>query len=189
MKRVAIISLALAVGIGIPATLAAQDFGSAPSLRLSYFGDLITHPGVAVEFSLPFVSGPVGSAWASLKSGWYLHQRNHSGFFLGIGLGGGLTSPGGLRWEGDVNTGFFVSKPAGVVYVEDGLGGAVGEAGAARSNFMASASLGISWTPPLVKAWTPSPFLRMGGFGEYPFNGYFYVHPFVEAGLGFGVGQ
>jgi hypothetical protein len=161
----------------------AQDRTGFPlSIGVSYFGETMSHPGIAFRFDFGVFEYSGYTFSLSGMAGWYVHPRNHDAFFLSGGVRNKLAGPFGLFGDLDLQAGDIAVGPGGKVYSEQG--GIVGtELPGRELRFLAMAGIGGGWEFSGLGKISLSPYLRLGAFGEYPFNGYLYPHLFLETGV------
>lgn len=161
------------------------------SISAAYFGEMVLHPGAVVgaERSLSRGHrryGVVAYGWfAEADLGSYWHARNSVAFFVLPQLGYRLVFPHGFRLEALAGAGYLHTFADGKVY-------AVGDAGQVQRvddgghpGLMLSAQLGIGWDFTVDHHGPLSVFVRVGAFGQYPYNTA--VLPHLEAQLGISV--
>jgi hypothetical protein len=169
-----------ALGLGI---IFAQDNRSLPfAVSLSYFGETISHPGISVRVDYGLFETGGYRLSLSGTAGWYLHRRNHNAFFLAGGARNSLASSFGLFGDFDLEAGIISAAPDGAVYANEG--GTVQAVPVRRDiRFLLMTGIGGGWKIPGFAGLPLAPYLRLGAFGEYPFNGYLYPHLFLETGI------
>ena len=155
------------------------------SVSASYFGETILHPGVAVgvERKLKFWGRRRGlethGFFAGADLGTYWHARNDVGLFVSTDLGYRLVFPRGFRLEALLGLGYLHTFDDGAVYEASG-GRVTTVANTGHPALMTSALLGLGWDFARF-----SIFLRVGAFGQYPYNTE--ALPHLEAQLGFSI--
>lgn len=160
------------------------------SIGAAYFGEMALHPGVTVAVERTLRSwgrrpGLVAHGFFSEADlGTYWHARYATGLFVSTDLGYRLVFVRGFRLEGLVGIGYLHTFDDGAVY--EAMGGQVSTvAGAGHPALMLSALIGVGWDFTVGDHAPFSLFLRVGSFGQYPYNGA--VLPHLEAQLGFSV--
>lgn len=156
----------------------------------AYFGEMALHPGIslAVERKLRFWGRRPGLVahgfFSEADLGVYWHARYATGLFVSTDLGYRLVFVHGLRLEALVGLGYLHTFDDGTVYEVNG-GQVSTVAGAGHRALMLSALLGVGWDFTVGDHAPFSLFLRVGSFGQYPYNEA--VLPHLEAQLGFSV--
>ena len=152
----------------------ASDF----TIGLSYYGELLTHPGFKIFADYSFAHFDNSSLDFRLNFGLYNHPEYSHAFFLLPELVYHLESETGLFFEPSIGAGWLIQAPDAYVvsYDESGFSQTTG----LRHYFMPSASVrgGVDILLPntdeigFAAAFT--------GFWQYPFNNQWLVHPAVE---------
>jgi hypothetical protein len=171
----------------VPLSTAQAMPGEPLSVSVSFFGETLSHPGIAVGLTYDILDAGVYSLSLKSQAGLYIHPRNHSAVFLLGGIANRLDGDSGFTFDLSLQAGILESIPGGTVYERSGSGGIemAGSPGALR--FMAMAGLGFAWRLRVAGGSSFSPFIRLNAFGEYPFNGYLYPHVAAEAGIDIGI--
>jgi hypothetical protein len=157
------------------------------SFSASYFGEMVIHPGVKAGAEYRFLGGERLSLSVPLYLGWYRHIRNHHMLSVESGLIVRLSGKGSLYGDLLLSAGYGLRKPDGSIYVDEEDGTIGMDSAPWRSRFLCAAALGIGFNFGKKSVIKLSPFLRLGAYGEYPYNGYVLPHPFTEAGLRMGL--
>ncbi|TFG60266.1 MAG: hypothetical protein E4H36_12375 [Spirochaetales bacterium] len=165
---------------------AAEDTpGGRLCLSVSYFGEMITHPG----FSLGLEYRLYSTAWYELalagRAGWYIHIRNHQAAFFEPGIVNRFTAKPGFFGDLLIGLGCLVRSPDGDVYVSDAAGNTVPGTVPLHPRLVFSAFIGGGLDFGRQTAAPLSYYIRAGVFGEYPYNGFMLPHPALESGLRF----
>ena len=157
------------------------------SAGVSYFGEMITHPGFSVNLEYELHAKGSYQLILAGRTGWYVHIRNHKAIFLEPGLVNRLTAPSGFFADALLGIGYFLRSPDGIVYGLDDAGnvGAVGSTWHSRLSL--GAYLGIGWDFGKKGTIPLSLFIRAGALGEYPYKGYLLPHAVLESGIRIGM--
>lgn len=153
------------------------------SLTASYFGEMVLHPGFKAGIEYRIMEGKKASLSVPLAAGWYRHIRNHQMLSVESGLVGRLSSKGPFFSDLLLGAGYGLKKPDGSIYFEDEEGSILTESASWTSRFLVTAALGAGFDFGKNARVKLSPFLRLGFFGEYPYNTYMLLHPFLESGI------
>jgi hypothetical protein len=180
MKKIS----AICVFVTLCSIAIAQSKAPPPlSLSVAFFGETLSHPGISVNIEYGLLNAGSYSLSLAAETGWYVHPRNHSAFFLGGGISNRLSGSSPLWCDLALLGAYLSSVPDGEVYSRD-ANGLVAPAGAPVGNkLMVLARIGAGFAIGPSSGIHVSPYLRLGVFGEYPFNGYLYPHLFVETGV------
>jgi hypothetical protein len=160
------------------------------SVSAAYFGETALHPGaaIAVERKLKFWGRRYGLVehgfFTEADLGSYWHARNDVALFVSTDLGYRLVFPKGFRLEGLLGIGYLHTFDDGPVYVVNG-GQVSMVSDAGHPALMLSALIGLGWDFTVGDHAPFSLFLRVGSFGQYPYNTA--VLPHLEAQLGFSI--
>jgi hypothetical protein len=144
------------------------------SPTVALMGEFLLHPGVLVGVETPIAGDNVLLA---AHAGGYVHVRNHVGARVDLEVGARHTAPTGLFVEGFAGVGYLHTFAAAPVWVVDD-GGAHEIADAGHPAFMPTLTLGTGWQGPRV-----APFVRVQGFGQFPFNHHLLPHVALMLGV------
>lgn len=177
--------LAVLLGHGGPAR-AAEHAGDV-ALFGAYFGETLTHPGLALGLELSLASsgtrGGFRHAWVlSPELGGYHHPRNNLGLFIDVAFGWRALHRSGARVGIGVGVGYLHTLVDGRVYEVDGaVVRRVHDGG--RPHVMALVPVELGWTIALPRGHAVTPFLRAIPFVRYPYNGTFLPQAAIELGV------
>ena len=154
------------------------------NLKIGYYGETITHSGLALGFEYIPISHQNYQMVFGLDLGGYIHRRNNTSAFIRGKWGQRIT----------VKNGFFVDHFLGLGYLHQFVhGGALFEVlpnGAVvatpdegQSRFMPSLSLGIGYDFSKNTNADLSFYLSPELFWKAPFNGYYLTHFALNTGL------
>lgn len=167
----------------LSAGASARDHVVARAVTLSYFGELFTHPGVAIgaEHEIAGVGGHSLFGGASLAA--YHHRGFHTGVLGGVELGYRYTFPAGFFFDARVGAGYLHAILAGDTWAPDGNGGFTGVPTASRGGFAPSAALGLGVDLSRRSRAPLSVFLRCTAFGQAPVNDGVVLHLAAQLGV------
>jgi hypothetical protein len=174
--------IALVLVAAVPGAGSAKSVLPVP-LSLAYFGETLSHPGAIVGTELGLASDDRHALLVTLNVGSYLHLKNHVGVFASSELAYRLTLPVGLVLEAMIGLGYLHTFLQGALYAADATGAVHAVTDVGRPAFMPTASLGVGLDlaqkqgPPLTA------FVRLTGFGQYPFNERMLPHAAVQVGV------
>jgi len=169
--------------------LAGEPPKPSAALSVSYYGEALSHPGVAVSFDLGLVETPAFQLSFSPELANYSHPRNHSALILTPRLGARLISPEGFFGELLVGAGWMETWVGGAVY-ERGENGAIQQRTmTGRARFAVTGSLGLGADFRRINDAPVTWFLRLVVLGETPVNTRFLMHVAVQSGVQFHFGK
>jgi hypothetical protein len=159
----------------VHAHAAAQDRPARLTWSAAYFGELLLHPGAVIGADYPLAQGRIGSSAIALIAaanfGSYVHPRNHVGAMLDAEAGGRIAFSCGVLLEAFVGLGYLHTVLAAPLYEVSDTGEVSRHTDLGRPAFMPVASVGTGWQ---LRGFAP--FLRLQGFGQYPFNQHLLPH-------------
>lgn len=179
-----LIACVLTVGAGATSAPAQELERDDFAVTASYFGETLVHGGATLGVEAYLMEGGQAKMILSPNLGYYLHPQNHHGAFVDLQYGGRLTADVGLFGDAFLGLGYFHRFPDGEIFrVDDG--DVDGTANTGNPNLMGSAFLGVGWDLQQIGVAPVSLHLRVGGFGEYPFNNTILGHTAVKAGAAY----
>jgi len=159
----------------------AQENNRIIPINISYFGEMIVHPGIEIGYENTFYK------WFNYTAsiGTYVHQRNHVGLFLSAGINWRYTFPIGYSMEFGLGLGYLHTwEHGGDVYIVDDNGNVSVKPKYGRPHFMPSVKLGLLGWDLRKKSNIP---IRINTdiivFGQYPFNNYLLPHVALKIGV------
>lgn len=168
-------------------TVMAQQTGALPAYKtgvsVSYFGDLITHPGAVVSVEQSILPGRYQLV-GSLNLGGYIHKRNHTALFTNLQIGQRYRFRSGFYLEQFVGLGYFRSYLNGDgIYEVSSTGVASQAANPGRGYVMPIINVGAGWDLSHRRNAIPLRlFVRPTLFWQAPFNGYSLPHLALQVG-------
>ncbi len=174
-----------------PATLQPDRPRVASRFALSgtYYGETITHPGVAIGGEFYAFERPRYKLIAAAKVGTYLHPRSHGAAFLDGELGHRVTARFGLYGDLFMGVGYFHTWPWGDVYVRAPDGGVEKKLNLGHPHVKFGGALGLGWDLSKNTDVPLSVFARLEMFGEFPFNTGIAAHGALMTGVIWRFGQ
>ncbi|MBN2263896.1 MAG: hypothetical protein JW735_13330 [Prolixibacteraceae bacterium] len=171
----------------------AQKENKSPTFKISYFGEMITHPGLkfGVEHQLFLKESRKKQKEikhqiiSCLNIGGYTHFKFNTNLFLNTEIGYRHTCSGGFIYETMIGIGYLRTFINGKTYTVTN-NGSISEIFLAGSNsFMPSFSLGfgadVKNKNNCIKAWYIKPVL----FLQMPYNSSILPHLAIETGINF----
>jgi hypothetical protein len=150
----------------------------------AYYGELITHPGFSLGMEYYFFENRWFAAFVSPQVGWYIHPRNHFALFIEGNIGARFTAKFGLFGELLGGLGYFHRWTAGGrVYSRDSDGSISSRFAVGAAKLKVNGRLGFGWDFARNNLLPIAAFVRVGVFGEYPYNNYMLLHASFEAGV------
>lgn len=150
------------------------------ALDCFYFGETAMYPGAGLGADLALLQGGGHNLLARVELGGFIHPRNYRALYGGADLAYEYRFRFGLGLRAETGIAYLHTFLDGTVYeFKNGEAGVVQDPG--RPAFMPSLKLGLSWE----WAGLYSMFLRLGAFGQYPFNSYMLIRPEVQAGFSY----
>ena len=149
-------------------------------LNISYFGEMINHPGFEIGYENTFYKG--FNYTASIGS--YIHQRHHAGLFLNAGINWRHTFAFGYSMEFGLGLGYLHTWQAGgKTYTVDSNGNVDEKFVFGHPSLMPVIKLGLlGWD---LRKNTNIP-MRINidaiAFGQLPYNNFFMPHFALKAG-------
>ncbi len=166
--------------------------GSQPTpsaaVSVSYFGEALTHPGVAASFDLGLLETSALRLSFSPEVVGYVHPRNHGALLVTPRLGARLTSPEGFFGELLLGAGWMEDWVDGVVYERGDDGGVEQVAATGRARFVLRGSVGLGADFRRIDGKPVAWFLRLVVLGETPVNTHWLAHVAVQSGIQFHFG-
>jgi hypothetical protein len=167
----------------------AQSSASGPRIWVGYYGELATHPGIAVGAQFRLVDAGWYELTAGPVLGFYFHPRNNVSLFLDADLENRFVLPSGLYFTVGANAGYLHSWLAGDGVYSRGDDGSVDEVRDwGRPYAKTGGSLGLGWDLSRTGAAPLSIFARLDVFAQYPFNDSILPHAAVLAGAAYQTG-
>ena len=144
------------------------------SPTVALMGEFLLHPGVLVGVETPLAGEHVLLA---AHAGGSVHVRNSLGARVDFEIGARHTTHSGMFVEGFAGVGYLHTFAASPVWVvEDGAARQIADVG--HPGFMPTLTLGTGWQGAHV-----APFVRVQGFGQYPFNHHLLPHAALLIGV------
>ena len=144
------------------------------SPTVALMGEFLLHPGVLVGVETPLAGEHVLLA---AHAGGYVHVHNSVGARVDVEVGARHTTHAGMFVEGFAGVGYLHTFAASPVWVvEDGTAHEIADAG--HPGFMPTLTLGAGWQGAHI-----APFVRVQGFGQYPFNHHLLPHAALLIGV------
>ncbi|MCB9665113.1 MAG: hypothetical protein H6732_13445 [Alphaproteobacteria bacterium] len=159
------------------------------ALTAAYYGETVTHTGLAVGFEYYAWEGPVYKLIVASKTGFYLHPRSHGAYFLDAELGHRGTARFGLFGEVFTTVGYYHTWPYGDVYEEASGGGVERKPNAGNPHVKFGGALGFGWDLSKNHVAPASLFARLELFAEHPFNTEIAMHAALIVGVIWRFGQ
>ncbi|MDH3844574.1 MAG: hypothetical protein OES69_11600 [Myxococcales bacterium] len=154
------------------------------AVSAAYYGELITHPGFSLGMEYYFFENKWFAAFVSPQVGWYIHPRNHFALFIEGNIGARFTARFGLFGEVLGGLGYFHRWTAGGrVYSRDSDGSISSRFAVGSAKLKVNGRLGFGWDFARNNLLPIAAFVRVGVFGEYPYNNYMLLHGSFEAGV------
>lgn len=181
-----------------PAPTAEVEASGAPSkpsvasrfaVTAAYYGETITHPGVALGGEFYAFERPRYKLIAASKAGMYLHPHSHGAAFLDAELGQRVTAIYGLYGDLFTGVGYMHSWPWGDIYERAADGGVQRKRNLGHARVKFGGGLGLGWDLSKNSVAPLSVFLRLDLFGEAPFNKGIALHGALMAGVIWRFGQ
>ena len=183
MRRGALFSMTAALLLQAAGARADSPPRPSTAVSVSYFGEALTHPGVAASFDLGLLESTAFQLSFSPEVIGYIHPRNHAALIVLPRLGGRLTSPEGFFGELLLGAGWMETWVDGVVY-ERGTDGSVRQADpTGRARFALQGSLGLGADFRRIDGTPVAWFLRLVVLGETPVNTGWLAHVVVQSGI------
>lgn len=153
------------------------------SLSVSYFGELITHPGVALGGEHEITGSGGHSLFGGARLATYVHPGFHTGVLGSLELGYRYTFTTGLFVDARVGVGYLHAILDGDTYAPSGNGGFTRVPGASRGGFAPSAALGFGVDLSHATGAPVSLFARLDAFGQVPVNDGAVLHLATQVGV------
>jgi hypothetical protein len=167
--------IVLAAGLVGATAHAAQ---AAPTMFAGYYGEMVFHPGVFGGVEQPLVCSGRLSLHGVAIADAYVHVRNHVGVGLSAELSGRVALGRGVALELGVGLGYVHTFAGAPVYEVDDAGAVHRITDFGRPAVRPSVALAVSFA---LGATTP--FVRVEGFGQYPFNDHLLPHAALMIGV------
>lgn len=170
--------------LSIPSLLATglTDTGKF-TVSVSYFGEMIAHPGIKVGLGYSLYSNDWYELNISTNLGFYLHRNNYRGLLLSLETGNRFTSNFGLFGDFDLGIGYLHTWTDGRTYNRSKDGEIKELRNPGYPHFLLIGSLGPGWNFSKKTALPIQAHFYLSIFGEYPFNGYMLPHAAIQLGL------
>ncbi|MBV1861621.1 MAG: hypothetical protein KUG77_24595 [Nannocystaceae bacterium] len=166
-------------------TTVAGRFG----LTVAYFGETITHPGLAVAGEAYLVENRWYKLIAAPQVGFYMHPHSHGAAFLELGLGNRATTRVGFYADIFLGAGYLHTWPWGDVYRRDRSGEVRRVRSPGFPHVKFDGAWGVGWDFSKNDLAPVSVFARWVMFGEYPFNTVTALHGAMMVGATWRFGQ
>lgn len=166
-----------------PARETKPPISSRFALTGAYYGETITHPGVAIGSEFYLWENRVYKLIAASKLGVYLHPRSHTAAFLDAELGHRVTARFGLYADVFTGVGYIHTRPWGDIYGRAADGGVEKQFNPGHPHVRFNAALGLGWDLSKNGKAPISVFTRLEVFGEYPFNTTVALHGALMGGV------
>ncbi len=175
-------ALVPAVAFSAPAVHATSET-SRWGFSAAYFGETFTHPGVRLGAERTLVERGGYQLLATADVTHYVHRRNHIALGAGLGLGNRYTGMSGWYVDGILSVAYLHAWPQGDVYArgDDGQVAQVFDPGRPYVAPEFSVGFGLDLARRAVAPLRV--FVRLGAFGQYPFNGYMLPHLTGQVGV------
>ena len=145
-----------------------------------YLGETVLYPGAGLGVDLTLFQKRGHNLLGRVEFGGFVHPRSYRALYGGANFG----------YEYQFSFGLGLRAEAGLSYLHTYLDGTVYEfkkespvviRDSGHPAFMPRMRLGFSWE------WLDqySVFLRLGAFGQYPFNSYMLIKPEVQVGFSY----
>lgn len=167
-------------------------------LDVSYFGEVIAHPGMSAAIDYTLSSKAIRLAkftdrarfkqtswFVGGELGGYRHRGNHVGLLLGARAGVRRQTARSFLFEAMLGASYFHKRLDGVVYVVDDDGTFSETRIKGRPKFAPSIAFGIGQRLPWFLDGALGWHVRPGVFFEIPFNTTALPHPYVQVGLNY----
>lgn len=154
------------------------------NIGAGYFGHLITHPGIVLEYEWEFVHNEKVSTPLRLDLGMYVHPRNHIGIFADLNYGVRKTFGSGLFLEESIGVGVLESVLNGdAVYapVDDGQLEEISRF--TPPNLMPSVTFGIGYDLSKKSDSSTMVWLRPKLYWQFPHKTSSTFHPALQVGV------
>lgn len=174
--------LALPLAALLCAAPASAD-GRHRAVSVSYFGDMIFHPGVRLGGELGLAEAGGHRLFLGANLGAYHHRGYQTALLADVELGYRYTFTGGFFLEGRAGAGYLHGFLAGTTWEPDGNGGFDPVAAAGNGAFMPTASAGLGFDWSRRGAAPVAVFLRTVAFGQLPVNDRLVPHVAAQLGL------
>ena len=146
--------------------------------------DAITHPGFSIGMVYYFFENRWFAAFVSPQVGWYIHPRNYFALFIEGNIGARFTARFGLFGELLGGLGYLQRwTHGGRVYSRDSDGSISSSFAAGSATLKVNGRFGFGWDFARNNLLPMAAFVRVGVFGEYPYNNYMLLHGSFEAGV------
>ena len=158
----------------------AHGGGGVIPVNFSYFGETIIHPGFEIGYENAFYNG----FNFTVSIGFYIHQRNHTGFYFNSGINWRHTFPVGYSMEFGIGFGYLHTfVHGGDTYTVDDNGDIFVKPNYGRSNFMPLIKLGLFGWDLRNNAGIPIRInLDVIIFGQFPYNNFIMPHIALKTG-------
>jgi hypothetical protein len=153
------------------------------SVSASYFGELFTHPGVAVGGEHEITGRGGHSLFGGASLAVYDHRGFHVGVLGSVELGYRYTFEGGFFGDARVGAGYLHTILGGDTYAPSGDGGFAQVSAAARGAFAPSAAVSLGYDLSRRTAAPVSVFARLTAFGQAPVNDRAVLHLAAQLGV------
>ena len=154
------------------------------AVSVSYFGETLTHPGLALGVEHYPLQSPKHQLVWSVSVGGYLHPRNNTSFFARLQVGQRLLLGGKFMLENFVGIGYLRQRPqGGAVYRVLPNGAVVENKRSGSGKIMPSVALGIGYNGIKIHGKSIKVFARPEIFWKAPFNGYYLTHFAMNTGF------
>lgn len=162
---------------------AGPSVASKLALSGAYYGETITHPGVAVGMEYYAFESRRYKLIVAPKVGIYLHHRTHGAAFVDAELGHRVTAKFGLYGDLFTGIGYMHTWPWGDVYGRAADGSVEKQFNAGSPHVKFGGGLGLGWDLSKNGVAPISIFARLEMFGEAPFNTGIAVHGALMCGV------
>ena len=167
-----------------PAANPTHETSTKFAVTAAYYGEMITHPGFSIGMEYYFFENKWFAAFVSPQVGWYIHPRNHYALFLEGNIGTRFTARFGLFGELLGGLGYLQRwTHGGRVYSRDSDGSISSSFAAGSATLKVNGRFGFGWDFARNNLLPMVAFVRVGVFGEYPYNNYMLLHGSFEAGV------
>lgn len=141
------------------------------SIHAGYFGDFLLHPGAFAGAGVRLVGVPRAELVVQGTLATWVHRRNSIGLAAYPELMGRVHLGRRVALEGTVGVGLLHSWLAAPVFALDDAGVLHRAPNRGRNAVMPTGSFGVA-----IETRHVAPFVRLAGFGQYPFNHHMLAH-------------